>query len=351
MKDKSNKEKKEASCSRLGTVGGQAVIEGVMMKGRENFAVSVRMEDGSIKTTVNKHTSVRKKHKILNIPILRGIINFVEMMILSYKTLMISAEALGLEEEEESKFEKWLRVKFGKSIMDVIMVVSTILGVGLGFGLFFFLPILITKSLDSAVGGIGWFKNLVEGLIKIGIFVLYLWGVSFMREIKRTFEYHGAEHKSIFCYESGEELTPENVKKYTRFHPRCGTSFMFVMLLISILIFSLPFITWDNMFLRMITKVLLLPIIVGIGYEFIMFAGKHDNIIVRILSAPGLWMQRITTREPDLKQIEVAITSLKKALPDVFPEETSESVPETQNIADNSASIPNNNIDSTVKTF
>lgn len=306
---------------RLGVVGGQAVLEGVMMRHKDKYSVSVRREDGSIVTENREFVSLRKKYKFLNIPILRGAVNFVEMLMLSFKTLSISAEAYGIdEEEEETKFEKWLREKFGKSIMDVIMVISTVLGVLLGVGIFFVLPIWLTKLADSAAGGgLGWFKNLIEGLIKVVIFVLYLWAVSLMPEIKRTFEYHGAEHKSIFCYEAGEELIPENAKKFKRFHPRCGTSFMFVMIAISILIYSLPFVTWNNIFLRLATKLVMLPIVIGIGYEFLMYAGKHDNAVVRALSAPGLWMQRITTREPDLEQLAVAIDALKSCMPDEFP--------------------------------
>ncbi len=307
---------------RLGVVGGQAVLEGVMMRHKNRYSVSVRRENGEIVTENREFISVRKKIKILNIPIIRGTVNFIEMMILSYKTLSISAEAYGIdEEEEESKFEKWLRTKFGKSIMDIVMVISTVLGLALGVCIFFFLPIFLTKGVDHIVGGkLGWFKNLVEGIIKVVIFIAYLWGVSFMSEIKRTFEYHGAEHKSIFCYESGEELTPENAKKFKRFHPRCGTSFMFVMIAISIIIYSLPFVTWDSVIIRFLTKLAMLPIVVGAGYEFLMYAGKHDNRLVRALSAPGLWMQRITTREPDLDQLAVAIEALKSSMPEEFPE-------------------------------
>lgn len=330
--DKSGKDNKKKD-SKIGTVGGQAVIEGVMMKSRKRYSVSVRMPDGTIKTTGSAFTSVRHKHKMLNIPLLRGIINFVETMKLSFKTLSISAEALGLDaEEEETKFEKWLREKFGKNIMDVVMAISMVLGLALGFALFFFLPIWITKLIDRAVGGIGWFKNLVEGLIKMLIFIGYIWAISFMRDIRRTFEYHGAEHKTIFCYESGTELTPENAGKFSRYHPRCGTSFIFVMLTLSILIYSLPFITWESVILRVLTKLLLLPIIVGIGYEFLMIAGKHDNIVTRILSAPGLWMQRLTTKEPEMEQLEVAVTSLKASLPDEFaPETENDSAENTEN--------------------
>ncbi len=322
MKEKKNN---EFAC-RLGTVGGQAVMEGVMMKSKTRCSIAVRTEKGNIAVKNSQFIPLSEKYKIFRLPVLRGIVNFFEMMKLSFSTLTTSAEMLGItEEDEETKFEKWLKEKCGKSLFDIIMALSMVLGLALGFGIFFFLPIWITKGVDSLSGGsLGWFKNLVEGLLKIGIFVLYLWLVSFMKDIRRTFEYHGAEHKSIFCYEAGEALTPENVKKYTRFHPRCGTSFMFVMLFLSILIFSLPFVTWDNMLLRMVTKLLLLPVVVGVGYEFIRFAGRHDNAFVRIISAPGLWMQRLTTKEPDESQIEVAIAALKSALPDVFPDYTVE---------------------------
>lgn len=318
------KKEKKMKNPRLGTVGGEAVLEGVMMKSGDRYAVSVRKEDGSIQTVRDSCVSIRKRVKILNIPVVRGVVNMVETMMLSYKALSISAEAMGIDEaEEESRFEKWLREKLGKNIMDIVMGISMVLGVALGVGLFFFLPIWITKGIDAAAGGsLGWLKNVIEGLIKIAIFVGYLWAVSLMKDIRRTFEYHGAEHKSIFCYESGEELTPENVAKFKRFHPRCGTSFLFVMLILSIFINSLPFVTWDNMLLRMVTKLLLLPLIVGIGYELLMFTGKHDNAFTRIIAAPGMWMQRLTTREPDLEQIAVAIRSIKAVLPEEFPEES-----------------------------
>ncbi len=324
-------EKNKTACPRLGSVGGEALIEGIMMKSRDRYSIAVRREDGSISITNKIFTSVRKKHKILDIPIIRGVVNMVETMILSFKCLAVSADAIGLE-EEETKFEKWLKKRFGKSIVDFIMVIASVLGFALGFGLFFFLPVTVTKWIDSLAGGqLGWFKNLIEGVIKIVIFVSYLALVSLMKDIRRTFEYHGAEHKSIFCYESGEELTVENVKKYKRFHPRCGTSFMFVILIISILIFSLPFVTWDNMLLRVLTKVCLLPVVIGLGYEFIMIAGKHPNAITRLLSAPGLLMQRITTREPDDQQIEIAITALKNALPEEFPEDALPLTPDKEN--------------------
>ena len=266
---------------------------------------------------------MRKKYKFLNIPLVRGVVNFVETMILSYNTLMQSADMLGIDDAaEDTKFEAWLRSKWGDKLMSVLMGIATVLGLVVGLGLFLYLPAFVTKWLDSLLGGIGWFRNVVEGVMKIAIFVAYIALCSLMKEMRRTFEYHGAEHKSIACYESGMELTPANAATCTRFHPRCGTSFLFVILILSILVNSL--ISWENLALRVILKVLLLPLIVGLGFEFIMYAGKHTNAFTRLLSAPGLWMQRITTREPDEEQLEIAITALKLAMPDEFPPVTEE---------------------------
>lgn len=306
---------------RLATVGGQAVLEGVMMKGRQWFAVASRLENGSIKVHKEQWTSVRKKYKILDIPIVRGAVNFVEMMLLSFRTLSISAEALGINDmEPETKFEKWLDRHFGDKLMNAVMTVASVLGVALAMFLFMWLPSFLVKTMDTALGGVlGPFKALCEGVIKILIFIGYMLAVSRMPDIHRTFMYHGAEHKTIFCYEGGLPLTVENVKKQKRFHPRCGTSFIFVMLILSILIFSLPFVTWENTLLRVLTKLALLPFVVGIGFEFIMYAGKHTNLCTRVLSWPGLMMQRITTQEPDDSMIECAIAALKTALPDNFP--------------------------------
>jgi uncharacterized protein YqhQ len=199
------------------------------------------------------------------------------------------------------------------------MGIAIVLAAVISIVLFFWLPAFLTKCIEHFTGDIGLWKSAIEGAIKIGIFVSYLLLVSLMKDIRRTFEYHGAEHKSIFCYEAGKELTVENVREQSRFHPRCGTSFMFVMLGLSI--FAGLFITWDNQLVRALFKILTLPLVMGVGYEFLIYAGKHDNFIVRALSAPGLWMQRITTREPDDAQIECAIISLKASMPDEFPAE------------------------------
>ena len=321
--------KKHETNPRLGRVGGEAVLEGVMMRCGDRYSIASRHEDGSISVENRSYVSLRKRNRFWNLPLVRGVVSLVESMKLSFKVLSISADALGMDmDEPETKFEKWLAKTFGDKVMNLIMGVAGFLGVVLGIGLFLVLPTLATKGLDMllglAGGTLGVFKTLCEGLIRIGIFVGYIFLVSLMPDIRRTFEYHGAEHKSIACYEAGVELTPENAKKYTRFHPRCGTSFIFIMLILSVLVFS--FVTWDNLWLRLVLKPLLLPVICGIGFEFILYAGRHENLFTKIVSAPGLWMQRITTREPDLAQLEIAITALKSAMPDEFPAREVEAV-------------------------
>lgn len=307
------------------SVGGQALIEGVMMQGPKGVATAVRKTDGTILTEYHDVKHLRDKSKFLNIPIIRGIVAFIESMILGYKMLMYSAEASGMddiEEEEMGKFDKWLSEKLGDKLMNIIMGIATVLGFALAFLIFFYLPVWLFSKLNSLshMTLTPW-QGTIEGCIKIVIFVVYMLLVSQMKDIKRLFKYHGAEHKSIACYESGQDLTVENVKKCTRFHPRCGTSFMFVMLLLSIIVVTLlslvvPAELKLNTVAWMCIKLPLIPIIMGIGYEFIRYAGRHDNLLVKILSAPGLWMQRITTKEPDDDIIEVGIASLKAVITD-----------------------------------
>ena len=309
---------------RLGKVGGQAVLEGVMMKAGERTVTTCRKEDGSIYVHDGTFVSVRKKHKILNLPILRGVINFVEMMILSFKTLGVSADALDLDDEKD----KQKKSEGKKTTTDLIMILGMVLGVGLAVALFILLPGLVSDFIAFLFKRFGSYeigatlKAVIEGVAKVIIFIAYLSLVSLMPEIKRTFMYHGAEHKSIACFESGTELTPENAKNYTRFHPRCGTSFMFVMILIGIVVGIILNNVFPglNRFALSAIRLLILPIVVGLGYEFIMFAGKHDNAVTRALSAPGLWMQKITTLEPTEDMLEVAIISIKCALRDDFAE-------------------------------
>ena len=314
----------QKDAKRLNKVGGQAVIEGVMMKAGERTVTTCRKEDKTLVVYDGKFVSVRKKLKFLNIPILRGFINFIEMMILSMKTLSNSADALGIE-EEETRFEKWLKKHFGIGATFIIMAISVVLAVALSLSLFMFLPIFISNLIDTYIfsGQLGvWWSTAIEGILKVTIFVLYLWLVSLIPDIKRTFMYHGAEHKSIACFESGTELSPENAKNYTRFHPRCGTSFMFVMILLGIFAGMFVKLLWTGLgkWEYAGIRILILPIVMGIGYEFIMFAGKHNNFVTRALSAPGLWMQRLTTKEPTEDMLEVAIISIKCALRDDFPE-------------------------------
>lgn len=323
---KTEKECSSGLACRMGKVGGQAVIEGVMMKAGNRTVTTCRKDDGSLVINDDSFVSVRKKHKILNIPIVRGIVNMVEMLILSVKTLGASADALGIE-EEESKFEKWLAKHFGASIVDFVMVLGVVLGVLLSVGMFMILPVFAADGLAWVVNklfdyDLGIWKKVIEGVLKAAIFVAYLALVSLMPDIKRTFMYHGAEHKTIACYEAGEELTPENAMKHKRFHPRCGTSFMFFMIVLGILAGVAVHLIAPNLgrYAYIGIKLLILPLIVGVGFEFIMFAGKHDNFITRFFSAPGLWVQRLTTKEPTLDMLEVAICSTKCALRDEHPE-------------------------------
>ena len=287
-----------------------------MMRGLDQTSMAVRLPNGEI--DVEKWDSGDLVHPkwYRKIPLVRGCVNMVESLIVGYKCLMKSAEKSipdDEEEEELSKFEQKIESIFGDKLFKIVGTIGTILGVVLALLLFMYVPMLIVKGFSYLVPLGGW-KTVIEGVIKIAIFILYLWGVSRLKDIRRTFEYHGAEHKSIACYEAGEELTVENIKKYRRFHPRCGTSFLLIVLVISILVFSV--VTWNSMLIRILLKIALLPVVVGISYEIIRIAGRYDNIVTRIISAPGLWLQRLTTREPDASQIEVAIAALEVVLPE-----------------------------------
>lgn len=304
------------------SVGGQALIEGIVMRGPTGSAMSVRLPNGEIETTSKEMKQLKDKNKIFGIPFLRGFITFIESMIFGYSCLMESAEKSGLSDDDEelSKFDKWLNDKFGEHIMVFIGIVSALLGVLLSFVLFFYLPVYAVDMLDKYLAGntLSKWHPLFEGIIRIIIFIGYVAIVSQMKDIKRVFMYHGAEHKTIFCYESGEELTIENVKKHTRFHPRCGTSFIFVMLIIGILVSTIVIMVFPSLgetrWLWSIVKVLMLPIIMGIGYEFIKYSGRTENWFTKIVSAPGLWMQRLTTKEPTDDIIEVGIEALKAVI-------------------------------------
>lgn len=309
------------------SIGGQALIEGIMMRGPKGNAMSVRLPDGTIETEVEPFVPLKNKCKILGWPIIRGVAGFIESMATGYKYLMKSADKTMTEEEKEeemSKLDRWLTDHMGEKMMAVVGVISAILGVALAFVIFMYLPTLCVDLIDDYIlrnVDILRFHPLLEGVLRMIIFVLYMYVVSRMSMIKRVFMYHGAEHKTIFCYENALDLTVENVRKMSRFHPRCGTSFMFVMIIISVLVSSalvliFPELAEINRLLWIAIKVAILPLVMGLGYEFIKYAGKHENIIVKFLSAPGLLMQRITTVEPTDDIIEVAIESIKAVITD-----------------------------------
>ncbi|MBR5272949.1 MAG: DUF1385 domain-containing protein [Clostridia bacterium] len=371
------------------SVGGQALIEGIMMKGPKGTALSVRLPNNEIETEYRDVVPFTLRHKWLNIPVIRGVVAFADSMVEGYKCLMDSAEKSGmdLEETEESKVEKFLKKGLGKAFMPIICLIVIIFALAAAAGIYVLASGLVTKqsgflfagtiagvvvcgvlflyfglialanvggaAFKNAIGIISMFLGLAlsiflfvylpsfafdlvddyifvnrdisswkpffEGFLKVAIFVLYIFLVSRMKEIKRLFMYHGAEHKTIFCYEHGQELTVENVRKESRFHPRCGTSFLLISILVGIFVAIVisrifPTLT-QNRALWVIVKLLMVPIIMGIGYEFIKLAGKHDNKFTRALSQPGLWMQRLTTKEPEDDMIEVAIASVLAVIP------------------------------------
>ncbi len=304
---------KNKDCKFKTQIGGQALIEGVMMRGPEVEAMAVRLPTGGIDVEQWDLGPAKWYRKT---PFIRGPINFVVSLADGYKCLSKSADkSIQGIEEEPSKFEKWLTDKLGDKLMAIVMVIASVLGIALALGLFILIPATVTKMISKFVELPDIAKNIIEGLIKMAVFVVYIALTALLKDIRRTYEYHGAEHKTIACYEAGEELTVENVKKHRRFHPRCGTSFMFLVLFISIIVTSVFRIQWGNLWLRVLCKLLILPVIVSIAYELIKLAGRYDNILTKIISAPGLWIQRLTTREPDESEIECAIAAFIPCIP------------------------------------
>ncbi|HIX04640.1 MAG TPA: DUF1385 domain-containing protein [Candidatus Fournierella pullicola] len=293
------------------SVGGQALMEGIMMRGPEKICVAVRRPDGTLDMTYEDV----KHHRWQKIPLVRGAAAMIENLVLGYRYLMHSAEVSMPDEAEAEpgRFEKWLTEHTGPAVQNFFMALAAVCGGLLAIVLFMVLPTAIVGLVDSFVP-LGWGKVLLEGLLKIALFVGYLFLCTRMKEIHRVFEYHGAEHKTIACYEAGEELTVENVRRHRRFHPRCGTSFMILVLIVSILLFSV--LPWSSTGLRVVFKLLLLPAVMGVSYELIKLAGRCDNLFTRIISAPGLWLQRLTTFEPDDSMIEVAIAAVLPVLPE-----------------------------------
>ena len=285
-------------------IGGQAVLEGIMMKGPDSYALAVRKPDKEIDVQVTPYKSLGEKHKPANIPIVRGVINFIESLYIGMSTLMKSCEYFEEEEEEKPK-------KANSAGDKASLVFTLIVSLAIAIGVFMLLPAFIAKLIFSEETS-SILVNLTEGVMRLVIFLLYVALISKMEDIKRTFMYHGAEHKTINCLEAGDDLTVENVRKHTRFHKRCGTSFVFIVMIVSIVVFM--FVRTDTMWLRLLSRVLLIPVIAGISYEFIRYAGRHNNACSRVLSQPGLWVQRLTTKEPDDSMIEVAIKSVEAVI-------------------------------------
>ena len=301
------------------SVGGQALMEGIMMRGPKQMCCAVRKPDGTIETKLDPTPT----HGVwTKIPLVRGAIAMIESMIVGYRYMMYSAQVSMGDDydpaEEETAFEKWVGEHLGEKAENALMTVAAVLGGLLAILLFTVLPTFLVGGVNRLLPLGRWGKVVLEAVLKVAIFLSYMVGISKMKEIHRVFEYHGAEHKTIACYEAGDPLTVENVRKYTRFHPRCGTSFLFVVIVVSILCSSIVFsyVNWQNLWVRVGMHLLLLIPVVGVTYEFNRFVGRHDNAVTRILSAPGMWLQNFTTNEPDDSMLEVAIRALELVIPE-----------------------------------
>lgn len=299
--------------SKYTSIGGSALIEGVMMRGNGRMAIAVCKESGDMILKVEESKPTNKI--IAKIPLVRGLFGFVSSLMTSYKSLMYSADVSmedALEEEPQSKFDAWLTKVLGAGGMAVIGTIAMILGLVFAVGAFVFLPNIVTQLLGKWLSLGETAKRVISSVVKILVFLIYMWAVSLMKDMRRVFMYHGAEHKTIFCYEAGKELTAANACGCKRFHPRCGTSFIVITLLVSFVVSM--FIPWGNGILHSALKLAFLPVIMGVAYEFIKLAGKYDNVFTRIISAPGVWMQRITTKEPDDRMLECAVLAMKGVL-------------------------------------
>lgn len=289
-------------------IGGQAVLEGVMMKGPSSYALAVRKPNKEIDVKVTPYKSMGEKHKGLNIPIVRGVVNFIESLYIGMKTLMDSSEYFEEDEAEQSESDQKKSEQKKESGNSGYLIGTLIVSLIIAIGVFMLLPAFLANFLYKLTDK-DIIVNIAEGLLRLFIFLGYVAAIAHMEDIKRTFMYHGAEHKTINCMEAGKDLTVENVRAATRFHKRCGTSFVFIVMIISIFVFM--FVQTDVMWLRLVSRILLIPVIAGISYEVIRYAGRHANVCSNILSAPGLWVQRLTTKEPDDDMIEVAIKSVE----------------------------------------
>lgn len=296
------------------SVGGQAVMEGVMMRTPDgDVALAVRKADGTIETEYCPKTK-KSEHPALKWPVVRGVVAFIDALVVGMKMTTRSAELYGEDvEEEPGRFEKWLAEKTGKSAMDVAIGVAVVLAIALAIGLFVFIPSLVSQLIPWADATPRIWKSLTEGFARLLIFLLYITAIALMKDIRRVYMYHGAEHKTIACYEHEKELTPENAIHYSRLHPRCGTNYLFLVMAVSILFFAaLPYA--ENFLLRLLTRLIFLPLVAGLAYEVLKLAAASDRLWARIVRAPGLGLQYLTTREPDPDMIEVAIKAFNLAM-------------------------------------
>lgn len=312
---------------RKSQVGGQAVLDGVMMRGKTGVATAVRMPNGRINVRFRKTRPYKNKNKILSLPVIRGIVILLDSLKQGIKEMDFSSESS--LDDEKSKFEVWLNKMLGKKTDDILLGISAFISIIIAAGIFIVVPVLITNFIKN-FGVPEVFLSFLEGFISVGIILMYMCVIGKTKDIKKLFQYHGAEHKTIFCYENEEELTVENVKKYPRFHPRCGTNFLLIVIIVNIFLFS--FINWDSVTVRIITRLVCLPLAVGISYEIIKWLGNSESKISKLVAYPGLKLQLLTTREPNTMQIEVAIMALKKAEGIKDPEKT---VEELLNISKN----------------
>lgn len=314
--------------SRYSGIGGQAVLEGVMMKNKEKYAVAVRKPDGEIEVEVETYQGLAHGSKFKELPFIRGIFNFLDSLLLGTRALNYSASFYEEEDSKETKLDKAMDKMSGGNGEKLLSGIVTVISVVLAVGLFIVLPYFISSLFESFIRNRS-LMSIIEGVIRIALFLLYVWGISAMKDIRRLYQYHGAEHKCINCIEKGRPLTVHNVMHSSRLHKRCGTSFIFFVMLVSIVLFF--FIQVDNVAEKVILRILLMPVVAGISYEIIRLAGRTDNIFIKILSAPGMWIQRMTTKEPDESMAEVAIASVeavfdwKKYLQDTFGYEVDES--------------------------
>lgn len=292
------------------SIGGQAILEGVMMRGKKMYAVAIRKPDQEI---IIDKKSIKDRPSICKFPLIRGVVGLVDSLIIGMQTITYSAEFLDMEEEKPSKFDEYLQKKFGDKLNDLLIGFSVVLSLALAIGVFMVLPTWISSFLHAFVPGT-WALGIVEGLVRLAIFLTYMFLISKIKDIKRVFQYHGAEHKTINCFEHEEELTVQNVRKHSRYHKRCGTSFLLIVMVVSMVVFM--FVRVETVWVRTLSRIVLFPVIAGISYEFIRLAGRSESRFVKIISAPGMWLQKLTTAEPEDDMIEVAIAAMKGVLQD-----------------------------------